>query len=247
MTTSPLLYRSVRAFSTLLEDSLRNDRIWRKVAEGVSRHGLLSFTVTVERQQRLPEIDVERLEIDRRYRQQIIKELQKPIAPDVQQKTIPLDRESLADPEYRRKMAGILGYRWAQKLEGEQIDPGVKLTLWSLTPEDLLESLEKLMRYQSDAETVARKILWRMAEEEMDKSPEITATFERLETKLDEIEDQFHQETDRRLAKILEDTHRRLDEITERTNQRLERSRLASLERVDEMKRRHEARVAARA
>ena len=217
-----LLERAVVSFEELLVSTCADDTTWKKTAEGIRRHGLLSVAVPVERKSNLPEIDVDRLHHDRRYRQQIARQLLKPVGPDHQRCYIPLERHRLGDPEYLRKLSGILGYRWAQKIAGDVTDLVVRLSLLQLDAQSLGECLHRLNLAESNAENVSRRIMLRMADEEMDRDPATQELFRQVDAICDEVEARALERLDVAFASINADTELRFARIAERTQLRFD-------------------------
>ncbi len=217
---SRLLTILVSCFSELLTSACGDDKSWKKLCEGIDRHRLLAFTIEVQRKKELPEIDPDRLESDGHYRRQISRLLAKPLAPNFQTGVIPLERDRLSEPEYLRKMAGILGYRWQQKMATERANEFDKIVLLRTDALSIAECLDKMYLYQSVASSVSARIMKRFAFEEMDRDPHVQKVFSGFNEKCDEIEARYNQEVDERLARIKEDTARQLSEVMERIRNR---------------------------
>lgn len=186
----------VSCFSNILESSRFDDRQWRKLQEGISRHGLLTTTVSIPRRSRLPQIDEARLETDRKYRRQIARHLLKPQGPDFQQVVVPLERVSLSDPTYLKEMSELLAERWTDRLLSDRPDVVARLVLLHSTPETLAESLERLFRYQATSRDASARMMARFAQEEIDRSEEVQAVFAELDVALDEVEQRASSEFD---------------------------------------------------
>ena len=217
-----LLQRAVVSFEELLVSTYEDDSAWKKTVEGIRRHGLLSVTVPVERKSSLPKIDVDRLHHDRRYRLQIARQLLKPVGPDYQRCYIPLERCQLSEPEYLRKMSGILGYRWAQKVAGDVTDQVVRLSLLQLDAQSLGDCLHRLNLAESNAENISRRIMLRMADEEMDRDPATQELFRKVNAMCDEVEARALERLDQAFQRINEDTAQQFARIAERTAQRFD-------------------------
>lgn len=217
---SRLLAIFVACFSELLTSAQGDDRRWQKLREGIHRHGLLSFTINAPRKDLLPEIDAERLESDSRYRRQISRMLAQPLRPDYQHVEIPVERDRLNEPEYLRKIAGILGYRWQQKMATEHADQFDKIVLLQTDAPSIAECLDKMYLNQSTAGPVSARIMRRLAEEEIERDPKVQEVFRNFEEKCDDIEARFNQQVDERLARIKEDTSRQLAAIVQRIQSR---------------------------
>lgn len=210
------LSRSIAAFSELLQLSSRDDKLWQKTVSGINRHGLLSLTLEIKHESRVPEIDKSRLEHDRQYRRKIARSLSKPLAPTSQTVVIPLVRARLTEPAYLLEISGILAHRWNQKIFLERADVVTQLTLLQINAQVLAECLEKLYLHEMTANNVSKRALQQFAYEAMDEDPSIQKTFAKLNEECNAIEERFEAEVDRKLALIKEDTSRRLAEIVAR-------------------------------
>ncbi len=217
---SRLLAILVACFSDLLTSANGDDKSWNKLCEGIGRHRLLSFTIEVPRKKELPEIDTERLESDAQYRRQIARLLAKPLAPNFQTGVIPLSCDRLSEPEYLRKMAGILGYRWQQKMATERANEFDKIVLLRTDAPSIAECLDKMFLHQSNAGNVSQRIMQRFAFEEMDRDPHVQKVFRDFNEKCDEIEANYNRDVDERLARIKADTERQLSEVMQRIRNR---------------------------
>lgn len=215
MTTTTLqLIQSVRCFKSLLEESFDNDSLWRKLSAGISRHGLLSFTVAEECSGGVPEIDPTRLEQDRNYRRLIARRLVESCRSEYRHTTIPLNRFQLNESEYRNKIAGILGFRWAEKMDTD--DPAVQLTLMNITPAILLECLHQLRQFESNAQGVSDFILRHFVDELM----AVDTRFEELASPIYELEEHYKQQFAVRIDAISKETKLKFDALEEDTNRK---------------------------
>jgi len=203
-----LLARAVNSFADLLEGCRLHDKQWNRLVEGIHRHGLLNFTVSVDRPDRVPTVEQERLH-DRTYRRKLAKQLSKPVGPDFRQGVIPLHRDELADPTYLHKMAGILGYRWLQKLNLRPGDVYTQRILLHLNADILSECLHRMFRHQSTAKNVADHIMLTFAYEEIDKDPQVQEIFAKLNRACDEVEARYIERMDEVISAIKQDIDRR--------------------------------------
>lgn len=211
-----LLARMVACFAELLLSSREDEKRWKNTVEGIHRHGLLTFTIEVERKHLAPEIDPVRLSSDRRYRSKVARELAKPLPPTCQQRVIPLERDRLGEHAYLREMAGILGYRWTQKLQAERADVVWKLALFQLNADSLAECLHKLGRNQSTAEVVSQRVMMDLALEIIDNDPGVQKIFANLNANLDKIEERYTQDVNEKLAIIMADADRKFDALKQK-------------------------------
>lgn len=200
-------------FAELLESSHPDDNRWRKIAGGIQKHGLLSFTVETHRDDRHLDVDSERLKNDRRYRQQVAKKLRKPAGPDFRHVVMPLERTRLTEPEYLHKMSGILAWRFMQKIGVDSAAAADRITLLHLTSSVLAECLDRMYLYESTARGVSDRLMLRFAEEIIDQDLEVQRIFGELNTKMEEIEDHFRSSVDGALARIKADTDAKFDAL----------------------------------
>ena len=196
----------VSAFGELLKEANVDDKRWRKLCEGISRHGLLTSIADVPRASRLPEIDKKRLEADTKYRRQIARRLARPLPPDFRQVVIPLERDRLEDEGYLLEMSELLGRRWMQKLLSQDRDVAACAVLLHSDADSLADSMERLYRYQTTARNVSHRMMLRFAGEEMDRSPEVQAKFNKFYEAADDIEQrtcaQFDEIGDRMVRQV---------------------------------------------
>lgn len=195
----------VSCFANILESSRIDDRQWSKLQEGISRHGLLTTTMSFPRRSRLPQIDIVRLETDRKYRRQIARYLLRPQGPDFQQVVVPLERVRLSDPAYLTEMAELLAERWTDRLLSDRPDVVARLVLLHSTPETLAESLERLFRYQATSRDASARMMAKYAQEEIDRSQDVQAVFADLNVALDEVEQRASKEFDAIGARMVSD------------------------------------------
>lgn len=137
-----LLSVLVRGFEDLLWRGLHCDRFWRQLTSNISRHGLLDRNV---------------------WRHSSFK-----YAPLLWHSTIPVDRDLLLNPQYRRKIADILAERVLTKLKVGEATVEQKITLLHITPDVLAELLHRLRRSQVNAAEISDYIMHRMAYELID-------------------------------------------------------------------------------
>ncbi len=215
-----ILARTIDAFAELLKSAYLDDKRWRKLSEGLHRHGLLTVTTRIKREVQLPEIDTARLANDRRYRKQIAAELSRPLPSDLLVSTMVIDRKDLANAPYLQQTAETLGIRFWEKLDLDQADIVAKASLLHLNAAMLSESLERLFRYQSNAGGVSHRIMWIFAMDLIDKDPATQAIFADLNSKMDQIEEDFKNTVDQKLAKIQSDTNERLAAVVARAHAR---------------------------
>lgn len=222
--TASTLYKNqlcallVSCFANILESSRIDDRQWRKLQEGISRHGLLTTTVSIPRRSRLPQIDEARLETDRNYRRHIARQLLKPQGPDFQQVVVPLERVRLSDPAYLKEMAELLAERWTDRLLSDRPDVVARLVLLHSTSETLAGSLERLFRYQATSRDASARMMARFAQEEIDRSEEVQAAFAELNVTLDEVEQRASSEFDeigKRMVSDVSDALARIQAIAD--------------------------------
>lgn len=203
-------------FAELLESSIVDDTRWRKIASGIHRHGLLSFTVEVPREDRHMEVDAARLNSDRRYRKHVAQKLKKPIGPDFRNKEMPLERERLSEPEYLKKMSGILAYRWMHKIGVDSASGADRITLLHLNAPVLAECLDRMYQYESTASGVSNRLMHHLIEEIIDREPVVQRIFSELDTKLDEIEAKFKRDVDSALERIMADANAKFDALKQK-------------------------------
>ena len=203
-------------FAELLESSYKDDNDWRKIAAGIHKHGLLSFTVETPRDDRHVAVDAGRLNTDRRYRQHVAQKLKKPIGPDFRHVVMPLERIQLSEPEYLKKMSGILAYRWMQKIGVDRAAGADRITLLHINAPVLAECLDRMYMYESTARGVSHRIMHRFAEEIIDNDPEVQRIFGELNTKMDEIEAKMKRDVDSALARIAADTNAKFDALKQK-------------------------------
>jgi hypothetical protein len=205
-----------KCFAELLESSHEDDRRWSKIAGGIHKHGLLSFTVAVPRADRHVDVDTTRLNSDSRYRKHMAQQLKKPAGPDFRHQEMPLERTRLSEPVYLNKMAGILAYRWMQKIGVDRAAGADRITLLHLNASVLAECLDRMYMYESTARGVSHRIMHRFAEEIIDNDPEVQRIFGELNTKMDEIEAKMKRDVDSALARIAADTNAKFDALKQK-------------------------------
>lgn len=214
------LSRSIAAFSELLQLSAKDDKRWKKTVDGISRHGLLSITLAVKHESRVPKIDKDRLEHDRRYRREIARALSRPLAPTSQNVVIPLERARLQEAAYLQKMSGILAHRWNQKIYLDRPDGVTQLALLQINAQILSECLEKLNLQEMTATNVGKRAMLQFAYDTIDADPNTQEVFAKLNKECDAIEERFRIEVDIKLARIQEETRLKLAEVVARCKSR---------------------------
>ena len=168
-----------RVYEILISAS-REETSWNARMKSFSGLGLLDFTVESPFKVEPLKIDESRLD-DPRYRRFLIRKLKAPRPSKWARHRLDIQRARLKEADYANDMAKVLTYKWTALLMRD-LDAASLITIMSIDQATLEHCLDKMRMNEVSAQTVAEKIMRRLAFSLIDENAKYKAAVAMIES-----------------------------------------------------------------